>query len=85
MPNISPENTINIRKRYPVASVQAIKPVWVRIPVAAQVTGLSRSRIFTEIILGTIKSKHLKSPGKERGIRLIHLDSLLEFIEGQES
>jgi hypothetical protein len=64
---------------------QSLRPVWLRIPAASRVSGLSRSRIFQEIVLGTISSRHIMKPGAKKGIRLVNYDSLLKFIEGQES
>lgn len=64
--------------------VQALKPVWLRIPAAARVSGLSRTFLFEQIVLGKIVSRHIKKPGKTRGIRLVSYDSLMSFIEGME-
>jgi hypothetical protein len=85
MPIISPNSPANMRGFQTLEEVQALKPVWLRVPAASRVSGLSRSRIFLGVTKGTIKSKHLKGPGKERGIRLINFDSLLAFVEAQES
>jgi hypothetical protein len=59
-------------------------PVWLRIPAASRISGLSRTFLFEQIVLGTIVSKHLKKPGRTKGIRLINYDSLMKFIEGLE-
>ena len=67
-----------------LSDVQALKPEWLRIPAASRVSGLSRKQIFVGIANGTIRSKHLKRPGAVKGIRLIHFDSLMAFIEGLE-
>jgi hypothetical protein len=85
MPIISPKSTANLRGFQTLDEVQAMKPVWLRVPAASRVSGLSRSRIFVEIVKGKILSKHLKEPGKQRGIRLVNYDSLLAFIESQDS
>jgi hypothetical protein len=63
---------------------QALQPVWLRIPAASRVSGLSRSRIFQEIVTGTISSRHIKKPGATKGIRLVNYKSLLQFIDEQE-
>jgi hypothetical protein len=63
----------------------ALKPEWIRIPTASRVSGLSRTFLFEQIVQGKIESKHLKRPGKTRGIRLINYASLMRFIEGLES
>jgi hypothetical protein len=67
-----------------LSDVQALKPEWLRIPAASRVSGLSRTFLFEQILLGKIVSKHIKRPGKSRGIRLINYRSLISFIEGME-
>jgi hypothetical protein len=67
-----------------LSDVQALKPVWLRIPAACRVSGLSRQQIFAGIVNRTIRSKHLKRPGALKGVRLIHFDSLMAYIEGLE-
>jgi hypothetical protein len=64
--------------------IQGIKPVWLRMPAASRISGLSRTFLFEQIVLGTIVSKHIKKPGKTKGVRLINYDSLIAFIEGME-
>lgn len=64
-----------------VEDAQALKPVWLRIPAAARVSGLSRTHIFEAIATDKIRSKHIKRPGAQKGIRLVHYESLLAYIE----
>ena len=57
-------------------------PVWIRLNEAAKIVGLCRSR-FYELLkeaAGGIKTISLKSPGTERGARLVHLPSLLAYF-----
>jgi hypothetical protein len=62
-------------------------PIWIRLPKSGTpcpFTGLSRSAL-NALILGKnppVKSASLKGPYAIRGSRLIHLGSLLAFIEG---
>jgi hypothetical protein len=85
MPTISPKSPANLAKLQTLAEVQAIRPEWLRIPAASRVSGLSRTFLFEQIVLGTIVSKHLKRAGKSRGIRLIQYSSLMEFIDKLEA
>jgi hypothetical protein len=71
--------------RYTALAEQELEPVWVRIPTASRVSGLSRTRLFEEIVKGTVVSRHIKKPGASKGIRLINFKSLMAFIEGMES
>jgi hypothetical protein len=84
MPTISPRSPANLAGFQTLEEVQAIRPMWLRIPAASRVSGLSRTFLFEQIVLGTIVSKHLKRPGKSRGIRLVNYDSLMKFIDGLE-
>lgn len=74
----------SLAKLQTMEDVQALRPVWLRVPAAMRVSGLSRQQIFAGIANGTIRSKHLKRPGAMKGIRLIQFDSLMAFIEGLE-
>jgi hypothetical protein len=81
MPIISPKSPANLARLQTLEEVQALKPEWLRIPAASRITGLSRSFIFEKITTGEIVSRHLKRPGKAKGIRLIQYASLMEFID----
>ena len=57
---------------------------WVRLPGAKQReyhTGLSRAHIYALIKAGEIKSSSLKRRGTLRGVRVVHLRSLLDYVE----
>jgi hypothetical protein len=56
-------------------------PIWDRMTGAARLTGLSRTRLFELKALGKIKCRHIKAPGKTKGIVLINIPSLLQYIE----
>lgn len=70
----------------PLDSRPGVVPTWIRLPKSGhpcQYTGLSRSGM-NALILGPnppVKSVSLKKRYAIRGTRLIHLGSLLEFIE----
>jgi hypothetical protein len=57
-------------------------PEWARIPVAVKACGIGRTRLYELLneAKGAIKTVVLKSPGAERGARLVHLPSLFEYL-----
>jgi hypothetical protein len=69
-------STTNSKPSYPY-----IKPEWVRVPEAVNVSGLSRSSIYELIGSGKIKSFSNRARGSQRGIRLISYDSLIDYLE----
>jgi hypothetical protein len=56
---------------------------WIRIPSKGYCpnTGLSRSHLFQLIAEGKIRSRALVKPGNTRGVRLVWLPSVFEYIE----
>jgi hypothetical protein len=59
-----------------------IEGEWVRLPLPGQrLEGLCRSGVYDLIRAGAIRSHCLRKRGAVRGIRLIHLPSLREYIE----
>jgi hypothetical protein len=61
-------------------------PVWIRAPKtgAETYTGLTRSFLYQLAAQGLIRTVSIREPGKERGCRLFHLQSILSFIERHE-
>jgi hypothetical protein len=61
-----------------------LKPEWVRITGAIKVCGLQKTRLYELLneASGKIRTLVLKSPGAQRGARLIHLPTLLGYLEG---
>ena len=61
-------------------------PVWIRAPKtgAETYTGLTRSYLYQIASQGLIRTVSIREPGKERGCRLFHLQSILEFISRHE-
>jgi len=70
-----------IKEKQSAALTDAAK--YVRIPQAMAATGLSRSMVFEGIREGWFKSKLIKRRGATRGVRLINMESLLQWIESQ--
>ena len=55
---------------------------WCRPPRNSErLEGLSRTHIFTLIREGKLKSTCIRSPGNQKGIRLVWLPSVREWIE----
>jgi len=62
----------------------AHRPEWVRLVPTGQPcpwSSLSRSTLWNLIQTGAIRSVVLRRPGNLRGARLIHLQSLLDYLE----
>jgi hypothetical protein len=57
-----------------------VQPEWLRVNDAVVVFGLSRPHLFRAILLDKVKSVHVKRPGAKKGIRLIEVKSLRDYI-----
>ena len=64
-------------------TTNAQTPVWIRIPVAVQLTGISRSTLYAILAAGKIRSASLRDPGQRHAVRLIDRADLLAFIESR--
>ena len=61
----------------------SLKPEWLRIPEAIRLFGIGRSTLYELLSGGQIKSASIRKRGNTRGIRLISVDSLMQYIEEQ--
>ncbi len=63
------------------------RPVWVRAPIDGheRFTGLTRAKLYELAGKGAIRSVSLREPGRTRGCRLFHLQSILDYIERAEA
>ena len=61
-------------------------PIWIRAPKAGPeiYSGLTRSFLYQLAAQGVIRTVSIREPGKERGCRLFHLQSILVFISRHE-
>ena len=59
---------------------QPLQPEWARIPDAIKFSGIGRSRLYQLFDSGEVLSVCLRDPQKVRGIRLINLKSLNDYI-----
>ena len=57
-----------------------VQPEWLRVNDAVVVFGLSRPHLFKAILLGQVKSVHIKRSGAKKGIRLIEVESLRDYV-----
>jgi excisionase family DNA binding protein len=57
-------------------------PLWIRIPQAVNLTGLSRSKLYELLAEGRIRSASLRDPGQRHATRLIDRADLLRFLDG---
>jgi hypothetical protein len=66
-------------------AVTVSTPEWVRLPRQGEAeprTGLTRSVLNRLCNEKKVKSVSLRDEGKKRGTRLVHLPSLLSYLEG---
>jgi len=60
---------------------QAVSPIWLRIPDAVRLSGISRSKLYELLTAGKIRSASLRDPGQRHATRLIDRADLLRYIE----
>lgn len=60
-----------------------VQAIWLRVPQAVQLTGLSRSKVYELLSAGAIRSASLRDPGQRHAVRLIDRADLLAFIESR--
>ena len=79
-------NTATARAEALLKDQIGLMPVWIRAPKsgAETYTGLTRSFLYQLAAQGLIRTVSIREPGKERGCRLFHLQSILEFISRHE-
>ena len=63
------------------APLDNVQPVWIKVPQAALLTSISRSKLYELLAAGRIRSASLRDPGQRHATRLIDRASLLAFIE----
>lgn len=54
---------------------------WKRLEFACAVTGLKRSWFYPKMKDGSIRGGAIKDPEKNRGLRMVYMPSLKEYIE----
>jgi hypothetical protein len=66
---------------------QQVLPIWVRAPKNGleYYTGCSRAKLYAWARAGLIRSRSIRESGADKGVRLFHLQSVLDFIEGKEA
>ena len=53
---------------------------WGRLVDAADRTGLSRPELFRAVVRGDVLGSHIKKTGRSRGVWLVNLKSLDDYI-----
>ena len=61
-----------------------IEPEYLKVDDCHHAFGLSRGFLFPLLISGQIRSVHIKQPGRSRGIRLVDVKSLREYLARYE-
>ena len=64
--------------------VSPLEPEFLRVKGVELMFGIKRGKLYALINEGKIKSKTLRSRGTVRGIRLIDIQSVREFINSSE-
>jgi hypothetical protein len=65
-----------------MSKMESREPEWVSVLDACKIAGIGRSNCYAHINLGKIRTCLLKRPGTTKGRRLVHLPSLLGYLEG---
>lgn len=62
-------------------------PIWIRPPKSGSefYSGLSRAKLYELAAKGLIRSVSLRESGQQKGTRLFHLQSIIDFIEQEEA
>ena len=64
--------------------VTAVEPRWLQIGDAVRFSGICRSKLYSLIRRGLIRSACLRDDDNTRGTRLVHAPSLDAYITGHE-
>lgn len=64
---------------------KVVKPEFIRVDKAIQLFGIGRTKLYELMANGEVKAFTLRKRGQVKGTRLISYDSLVEFIESQQS
>ena len=77
MATVSPSTSIGIRG---IKFAEEFHAEWLRVNDTVKAFGLSRPFLFQLIATDRIRSVHIKRPGAEKGIRLISVQSVRDYI-----
>lgn len=92
---MKPDSALTAEPVGPLEKGAYLRPEWSRLPSPGErcpITGLSRSTL-NSLILPSQENSHkppvrsicLRKPGRARGARLIHLQSLLDHLDSMAS
>jgi hypothetical protein len=63
---------------------QSIRPAWLKIDDAVRFSGIGRSKLYSLIDRGKIRSACLRERNKVRGTRIVNVESLELYITKHE-
>jgi Helix-turn-helix domain len=63
---------------------QSIRPAWLKIDDAVRFSGIGRSKLYSLIDRGEIRSACLRDRDKVRGTRIVNVESLENYITKYE-
>lgn len=58
-------------------------PEFIRVPDVEKVFGIKRGHCYALISAGAVKSVCLRKPGAKTGVRLVHFQSVRDYLNGQ--
>jgi hypothetical protein len=65
----------------PISEFTTLTPKYLRVPAACAYAGIGRAKLYQFLAEGQIKSVNVRQKGTCRGIRLINVESLDQFLE----
>ena len=85
---VAPESTPAVRRKLSttatefMAERQGLRPEWIRAPKGGHEfhSSQSRAKLYEWAGKGYIRSVSIREPGQVKGVRLFHLQSILDFI-----
>jgi hypothetical protein len=74
--------TLEIEKE--VSNAAPVEPRWLRVGDAIRLSGISRSKLYSLLQDGVVKSACLRDRNKTRGTRIVNVKSLEAYISAHE-
>ena len=80
---VSHPQSAQIRAAQLISERNGDLPIWIRAPTRGReyYSGCSRPKLYDWASKGYIRSISIREPGRLKGVRLFHLQSILQFIE----